>query len=166
MAKVLNLFAVCVVVLAGTPAAAAQDVDGGSYSVVDGKVDARVFLGWNMYQQTCIACHGVDGLGSATAPDLTAAVARLNSKEFEVKVLNRYLIEVPTEELASEAGRSAVQQAFIEQINASEARAAGGTGMPAWENNPAVRERIAALYSYLKARSDGALGPGRPELIK
>lgn len=34
--------------------------------------------------------------------------------------------------------------------------------MPAWGENPNVNRKIPDLYAYLKARSDGVLGPGRP----
>ena len=89
MARILNALALGVALLAAAPPSGAQDAEGGSYSVVDGKVDAQTFLGWSMYQQTCITCHGADGLGSATAPDLTVAAKRLSATQFEVKVLNQ-----------------------------------------------------------------------------
>ncbi len=38
--------------------------------------------------------------------------------------------------------------------------------MPAWKDNPNVNTRFEALYSYLKARSDGVLQPGRPKKLK
>src|SRR5690606_37912515 len=34
--------------------------------------------------------------------------------------------------------------------------------MPPFKDNPNVVPRIDALYAYLKARSDGALPPGKP----
>lgn len=34
--------------------------------------------------------------------------------------------------------------------------------MPAWKGNPNVEPHIDAMYSYLRARADGALPPGRP----
>jgi hypothetical protein len=34
--------------------------------------------------------------------------------------------------------------------------------MPPWKDNPNVSKRYKELYAYLKARSDGALPPGRP----
>jgi hypothetical protein len=34
--------------------------------------------------------------------------------------------------------------------------------MPAWKDDPNVNSRFDELYAYLKARSDGVLGPGRP----
>ncbi|MFO1350565.1 MAG: cytochrome c [Gammaproteobacteria bacterium] len=37
--------------------------------------------------------------------------------------------------------------------------------MPAWKDNPNVNKHFEELYSYLKARSDGALKPGRPERL-
>ena len=38
--------------------------------------------------------------------------------------------------------------------------------MPAWKDNPNVNKRFNELYAYLKARSDGVLGPGKPARIK
>jgi mono/diheme cytochrome c family protein len=37
--------------------------------------------------------------------------------------------------------------------------------MPAWKDNPNVNKHFEEMYSYLKARSDGALKPGRPERL-
>lgn len=37
--------------------------------------------------------------------------------------------------------------------------------MPAWKDNPNVNKRYDALYSYLKARADGVLPPGRPQKL-
>jgi len=34
--------------------------------------------------------------------------------------------------------------------------------MPAWKDNPNINKRYKELFAYLKARSDGALTPGRP----
>ena len=38
--------------------------------------------------------------------------------------------------------------------------------MPAWKDDPNVNKYFEEFYAYLKARSDGVLGPGRPERIK
>jgi mono/diheme cytochrome c family protein len=35
--------------------------------------------------------------------------------------------------------------------------------MPAWKTNPAVMQGRADIYSYLKARADGAIGAVKPE---
>jgi hypothetical protein len=34
--------------------------------------------------------------------------------------------------------------------------------MPAWQDNPNIDPYLDDLWAYLKARADGALGPGRP----
>lgn len=38
--------------------------------------------------------------------------------------------------------------------------------MPGWDENPNVNKYYEQLYSYLKARSDGVLLPGRPKKSK
>jgi len=38
--------------------------------------------------------------------------------------------------------------------------------MPAWQSNPAVMQGREQIYSYLKARANGAIGPEKPELSK
>lgn len=38
--------------------------------------------------------------------------------------------------------------------------------MPGWKDDPNVNKRFEELFAYLKARSDGVLGPGRPERQK
>ena len=35
--------------------------------------------------------------------------------------------------------------------------------MPSYKDNPNINDKIAALYQYLKARSDKRLPPGRPQ---
>ena len=35
--------------------------------------------------------------------------------------------------------------------------------MPPWKDNPNVNKKYKELFAYLKARSDGALPPGRPK---
>ncbi len=34
--------------------------------------------------------------------------------------------------------------------------------MPVWMDDPGMKPHILDLYAYLKARSDGAIGPGKP----
>ncbi len=38
--------------------------------------------------------------------------------------------------------------------------------MPAWKDDPNVAPHIEELYSYLRARSDGVLPPGKPKRLK
>jgi hypothetical protein len=37
--------------------------------------------------------------------------------------------------------------------------------MPAWGSNPNVNKYYEQLWSYLRARADGALPPGRPQRL-
>jgi len=37
--------------------------------------------------------------------------------------------------------------------------------MPAWKDNPNINKHFEDLYSYLKARSDGALPAVRPQRL-
>lgn len=58
----------------------------------------------------------------------------------------------------------------IDKARFMEAVGKGYTGqigvMPGWDANPNVNKRYEELYSYLKARSDGVLAPGKPKKKK
>jgi mxaJ protein len=108
---------------------------GKSYTVQDGKVDATTYTGWLRYSAFCQACHGTGGVGSAIAPDLTQAMKSLDKRQFET-------------------------------IVSCGLKGNLGTGvMPAWADNPNIRPYIDNLWAYLRARGDGALGPGRPQKL-
>lgn len=129
------------------------------------QVDAGTFIGWSLYHDSCVTCHGEGGVGTALAPDLTESMKRLSAAEFELKVLNRYLLEVPSEDAMSET-RSIVRDAFLREMNKAELTDATGMPMPQWKHNPIVTEHVDHIYNYLKARSMGAIGPDRPEITK
>jgi quinoprotein dehydrogenase-associated probable ABC transporter substrate-binding protein len=108
---------------------------GKSYTVQDGKVDATTYIGWLRYSAFCQTCHGSGGVGSAIAPDLTQAMKSLNKRQFET-------------------------------IVSCGLKGNLGTGvMPAWGDNPNIRPYIENLWTYLSARADGALAPGRPQKL-
>jgi mxaJ protein len=105
------------------------------YNVQDGKVNPETYTGWIRYAAFCQACHGVGAVGSAIAPDLTQALKSLNQRQFET-------------------------------IVSCGLKGNLGTGvMPAWGNNPNIRPYIGNLWAYLRARAEGALGPGRPQKL-
>ena len=110
--------------LACAALAAAQDTP---YSVTNGRVDARTFLGWQIYQDVnCGLCHGDSGQGSSAA-DLVLRLKFISKEQFLESVIR-------------------------------------GKGlMPPYVADRRVADNIEPLYSYLKARSDGALGAGRPQ---
>lgn len=128
-------------------------------------VDPETFVGWRMYHDSCVMCHGVGGVGSEIAPDLTESVKRLSLEEFRSKVLHRYLVEIPGEDAMAE-GRAVVRNAFLNEIYKKQAAEEAGLPMPEWKHNPIVAEHVDYIYQYLKARSTGAIGPGHPEIMK
>lgn len=119
-------------------AAAPPAPSGKPYTVVDGnKVDPKTYNGYRRYHSICHTCHGPDGLGSSFAPSLVESLTRLSSDDFEGIVAG---------------GR--------------EGNAGGNVRvMPPFASDPNVMDYILDIYSYLKARSDGVLGRGRPERI-
>ena len=131
------------------------------YRVVDGKVDRATFLGWRVFHSACYTCHGVDATGTSVGPNLVEKVKDLSAADFATKVLTRYRITLGFDEAAAD-DNTALRQAFIEQVLKYER---GELIMPAWQRDPNVRPHILDIYAYLRARSDGILGEGRPEQL-
>lgn len=105
------------------------------YKVEDGKVDRGTYNGYRRYHNSCHVCHGPDGLGSTFAPALVESLKRMDYWDFQEVVVN---------------GRS-------------RAGASGNSVMPAFGTDPNVMLHLDDIYRYLMARSDGAIGRGRPE---
>jgi mxaJ protein len=105
------------------------------YKVYGNKADAKTYEGWIRFAGFCERCHGPGGIGSAQAPDLAEAIKSLTKPQFD-------------------------------QILRCGLTGNIGIGvMPAWGDNPNIMPYLDDLWSYLQARSDNALGPGRPEKI-
>lgn len=106
-----------------------------TYNVAkDGTVDWYTASGFLRYGANCLACHGPDGLGSSYAPNL---VNSLKSMDYQT-----FLQTVAGGKITNEAGTQFV--------------------MPSLGANKNVMCYIDDIYVYLKARSDGAVGRGRP----
>jgi methanol metabolism-related c-type cytochrome len=105
------------------------------YVVKDGQVDQHTYNGWRRYTESCLRCHGPDGAGSSYAPDLTDSLKHMSEDEFKDIVIN---------------GRKNVTTS-AENV------------MPAFGEAEDVVTYLDDIYAYLKARSDGVLGRGRPE---
>jgi methanol metabolism-related c-type cytochrome len=105
------------------------------YTVKDGKVDKETYNGWRRYTESCLRCHGPDGAGSSYAPDLVESLKNMSEEEFNEVVVN---------------GRQNVNTANTNV-------------MPPFGEVEDVMLYLTDIYAYLKARSDGALGRGRPE---
>lgn len=100
----------------------------------DGTVDWGTFVGYLRYNDTCLRCHGPDGAGSSYAPELTQSLKHIGYAQF----------------IADVAGG-------IKAVNTSQQLV-----MPSFAEDKNVMCFIQEIYSYLRARSDGALGRGRP----
>jgi methanol metabolism-related c-type cytochrome len=105
------------------------------YAVKDGKVDKATYNGWRRYTESCLRCHGPDGAGSSYAPDLVDSLKNMSAEEFNEVVVN---------------GRQNVS-------------ASSTSVMPPFGEVEDVMLYLSDIYAYLKARSDGVLGRGRPE---
>jgi methanol metabolism-related c-type cytochrome len=101
----------------------------------DGTVDWYTYSGYRRYNSECIVCHGPNGDGSTFAPVLKDSVKRLNYSDFLGTVAS---------------GRKNVTTA-TENV------------MPAFGDNRNVMCYIDDIYVYLRARSVGKVGEGRPE---
>jgi len=125
------------------------------YKVVDGKVDDKTFVGWRLFNSTCFVCHGQNATGTDIAPNLLVALEGMSEFRFRKKVLHKYFAKVNLDDPDR-------RLAFLEQVSAE---AVEEFKMPTWSDDPNIRPHISDLYAYLKARSDGALGEGRPEKL-
>ena len=127
----------------GDPAAVKQedgkyyDKDGNpTYKVQsDGTVDWFTYSGFRRYHSDCHTCHGPDGEGSSYGPALKNSLKTMSYSDFTVVVVQ---------------GRTNVNTA---QENV----------MPSFGTNRNVMCYLDDIYVYLRARSDGKLGGGRPE---
>lgn len=100
----------------------------------DGKVDWYTYAGYLRYTANCLTCHGPDGLGSTYAPSLVDSLKTLSYGDF----------------LSTVAGGK-------QNVSASQ-----NLVMPSFGNNKNVMCYIDAIYIYLRARADGAVGRNRP----
>lgn len=159
----LAVFALPLLVAWTVLCAASQDegIPSEYYRVVDGKVDRGTYTGWQVFRENCAGCHGVDALGTDGAPNLVERIPALSVAEFRAKVLSRYFVTVPLQDVISEGSMAARD----EMAAAAAGEAEAGTHMPPWRDNPDVSEHIDQLYAYLTGRADGVIGPGVPEVI-
>jgi mono/diheme cytochrome c family protein len=107
------------------------------YTVENGRVDPNTFRGYLYYGENCLRCHGPDGAGSSYAPSLVDSLKTMSKRQFQEVVIT---------------GRKNVSQA-------------AANVMPAFGTVPDVVLHLDNIYGYLKARSDGAIGRGRPKRI-
>ena len=119
--------------------------DGGKYYdksgnptfniATDGTVDWYTYSGYRRFNSECEVCHGFDGEGSTFAPALVDSLKTLSYSDFTSIVVG---------------GRKDVNTAN-EKV------------MPSFGTDRNVMCYLDDIYVYLRARSDGKLGGGRPE---
>ena len=100
----------------------------------DGTVDWYSYVGFTRYSSECLRCHGPDGMGSTYAPALMESMKHLSYTDFYAVV----------------AGGKKDVSAAQELV------------MPANGDNKNVMCFVDAIYIYLRARADDAIGRGRP----
>lgn len=100
----------------------------------DNAVDWYTASGYLRYGANCAQCHGPDGLGSSYAPDLTASLKTMD------------------------------YSTFVQTVSGGKQTKEGDTTfvMPSLGTDKNVMCYIDDIYTYLKARSDGAVDRGRP----
>ncbi|HEV8388237.1 MAG TPA: c-type cytochrome, methanol metabolism-related [Dongiaceae bacterium] len=114
--------------------AAATEEEKPYHIAADGTVDWPTFSGFRRFNSTCFVCHGPDGAGSSFAPALVESLKHMSYEQFTDIVVN---------------GKT--------EVNTANQRK-----MPSFGTDPNVMCYLDDIYAYLKARSDGALGRGRP----
>jgi len=129
------------------------------YRSEDGFVDQSTYLGWRVFHSSCHGCHGVDATGTSVAPNLVEQVKTLSAREFSIKVLSRYRITVSAQSAGAD-DKSELREEILQEVLRRER---GDVLMPAWEKDLNVAPHVLDIYGYLRARADGALGPGRPQ---
>jgi mono/diheme cytochrome c family protein len=121
----------------GSGLAAAPQPAPKPYTIENGKVDKKTYNGWRRYTESCMRCHGPDGAGSSYAPDLVDSAKHMTQDQFNEIVVN---------------GKTDVTTA-TENV------------MPPFGTVADVMDYLDDIWSYLKARADGAIGRGRPPRI-
>ncbi len=131
------------------PAKAAEEEGEKPYRIVDGKVDFGTYNGYRRYHNSCHSCHGPGAMGSSFAPALVESLRAIDESMFWDVVVN---------------GRINGVIGGARDIKALDlsANSANPLVMPSFHNDPNVMEYLEDIYAYVKARSDGVIGGGRP----
>ena len=143
------LLGMALLLVASVPATAADTDDEKPYRIVGGKVDFGTYNGYRRYHNSCHRCHGPDAVGSSFAPSLIESLRKLDELQFLNIVIH---------------GRIDGQIGSADSDQPIELKSAAGESnvMPAFYKDPNVMEYLDDIYAYAKARSDGAIAPGRP----
>ncbi len=115
-----------------TPRVEAQELRDQYHVAPRDTVSPEVYDGWKQYNLNCARCHGEDVLGTTIAPHL--------------------LLSLKPE------GPINSKELFLQIVCAGRP----DKGMPSWCALGMDPPTIEKIYSYVKARSDAKMAPGRP----
>jgi mono/diheme cytochrome c family protein len=110
----------------------AQELRDQYHQAARDTVSQEVYDGWKQYNLNCARCHGEDVLGTTIAPQL--------------------LLSLKPE------GPINTKESFLQVVCAGRP----DRGMPSWCALGMDPPTIEKIYSYVKARSDAKMSPGRP----
>ena len=159
MAKLL-IAALSAAVLLAACAAEIQNTQPAKDVAKLAKPPGSASIGWRVYQERCVQCHGVQGTGGAGIPNLLPSVREMSSREFVNVVLTRYDKGYDWGLPQTRAGANAAAQPGV--VESVLNRDQGQITMPAWQGEPVVTAHILDLYAYLSGRAQGTLDAGRP----
>jgi mono/diheme cytochrome c family protein len=121
-----------VAAVAITTRADAQELRDQYHPAPRDTVSQDVYDGWKQFNLNCARCHGEDALGTSFAPHLIVSL--------------------------KPDGPINTKELFMQTVCAGRPE----KGMPSWCALGMDPAKISQIYSYVKGRSEGKIGPGRP----
>jgi mono/diheme cytochrome c family protein len=115
-----------------TTRAVAQELRDAYHTAPRDTVSQEVYDGWKQFNLNCARCHGEDALGKSFAPHLIVSL--------------------------KPDGPINTKELFVQTVCAGRP----DKGMPSWCALGMELPTIDKIYSYVKARSDAKMAPGRP----
>jgi len=115
-----------------TTRAVAQELRDAYHTAPRDTVSQDVYDGWKQFNLNCARCHGEDALGTSFAPHLIVSL--------------------------KPDGPINTKELFVQTVCAGRPE----KGMPSWCALGMDLPTINKIYSYVKARSDAKMAPGRP----
>jgi mono/diheme cytochrome c family protein len=116
--------------------AAAQELRDQYHQAPHDTVSQETYDGWKQFNLNCARCHGEDALGTSFAPHLILSL--------------------------KPDGPINTKELFVQTVCAGRPE----KGMPSWCALGMEMGTIDEIYTYVKARSDAKMAPGRPAVRK
>jgi mono/diheme cytochrome c family protein len=130
--RIVLVAGLLLVAAAVTTRADAQELRDQYHTAPRDTVSQDVYDGWKQFNLNCARCHGEDALGTSFAPHLIVSL--------------------------KPDGPINTKELFMQTVCAGRPE----KGMPSWCALGMEITTIDKIYSYVKARSDAKMAPGRP----